>query len=222
MALFSTSNSATTRDTKVHLDRGLAGFVGSVSIVGLSFGLSAPALALEPSLATDEGSGDRLSKLQSLQAGARRAQRDRLQQAQPETFPAASSGLSTGDGIYLYGEQPVHDQIATAYFVFERNTDAVSGAFYTASSSFDCAQGSINSDTIQLTITDSYSQESYGYAVGLASVEESLGKTATAQLASQQAMALTQGAETISIEGFYPLPVRARDRAILATCQNRQ
>jgi len=66
---------------------------------------------------------------------------------------------------------------------------------------------------MQLIITDSYSQESHSYAVGIEPMET--------QIASQQTVALPQGVENMGLEGFYQLPVRASDRALLTTCQSR-
>jgi len=117
MALLSNSRSETTQGNNIRLEMG---FVGFVSSIGLSLSLSAPALALEPSVDTDIESNDRLTRLQSLQVGARRAQRDRRQQAQldavrsvvhteqehseqehPEPLQASPLNHSAEDGIYL-------------------------------------------------------------------------------------------------------------------------
>ncbi|MEM6450182.1 MAG: hypothetical protein AAF703_07705 [Cyanobacteria bacterium P01_D01_bin.105] len=204
----------------------------SVGAVSVTLGLSAPVQALEPlqvlapvnAAMTVNGDLDtRSTRLQQLQSGARRAQLERHwrsqaylehhpAQAETATPPkhleneAVANGFMAGDGVYLYGEQPAHDQIAAAYFVFETNDDNVTSAFYTVSSSFDCAQGRIESDSMQLTITDSYSQERHRYALGLVSAET--------QIASGQPVGLPQ-----SIQGFYELPVREGDLAILNTCQ---
>ncbi|MFK8183218.1 MAG: hypothetical protein AB8B99_07570 [Phormidesmis sp.] len=210
------------RSRKLRLETGIAS--ASLGAVGIALSLSAPAQALEPDSVTvpDRGLSDPPVTLESLQAGARRAQLERLRRAQarldqpatpsaPVLSNAATRNLSVSDranGIYLYGEQPVHDQPGTAYFVFETNAGNVTGAFYTASSSFDCAQGRINSNNIQLTITDSYSQDSYSYALSRI--------PATTQVASQQSVTLP-----MDIEGFHPLPVRTSDRTILATCQTQ-
>lgn len=219
---------------------------GSMGSAGIALSLMAPAHALEPIQPSSVNNelGSRTEKLASLQAGARRAQLERLQRSQAllehtgSTAPSADSVLTSGvrsttshqslstdqslstaqsasasihqnvsnNGVYLYGEKPAYDQLNAAYFVFETNNSNVTGAFYTASSSFDCAQGLIHADRVQLTITNSYSQDSYSYALGL--------NPAETQVASQQPVTLP-----VEIDGFYQLPVRESDRAILATCQ---
>lgn len=111
------------------------------------------------------------------------------------------------DGVYLYGQQPVANQLETAYFVFEAQEGAVTGAFYMPSSSFDCAQGQIRADHMALTVTDSYSQEVSNYALDLDS--------SNAQVASTGSVIVSPP----SISGFHQLPVSNRDRSLLATCQ---
>ncbi|MGD1897567.1 MAG: hypothetical protein ACFB16_11525 [Phormidesmis sp.] len=108
---------------------------------------------------------------------------------------------------YLYGQQPVANQPETTYFVFESKGADIVGALYMPSSSFDCVRGQMNNQRIALNVTDSYSQETYAYALRLDS--------------SQVAVASQRGTVTAppSIDGFYPLPVQASDRALLATCQ---
>ncbi len=150
----------------------------------------------------------RTARLRLLQAQARQSRGAWLQQE--EAIPAALApvtGPLAADGVYLYGQQPVRDQLETAYFVFEAVAGSVTGAFYMPSSSFDCAQGHINNAQIDLAITNSDSQETYRYALGL--------DTSATAVASQQ------GAVTapLDIFGFYQLPVNESDRAILATCQ---
>lgn len=195
----------------------------SIGAACLSLSIAMPASAIPEPAPTalddfESSYSDRLTKLRALQAGARRAQMERLQaQRSAEQTQSASANLnfSSGDGIYLYGEQPAYDQSATAYFVFETNAGSVTGAFYTPASSFDCAQGRINSNSIQLAITDSYSQERHSYALGLTSTD--------VPIASGHSETLPQSIIPQSIEqridGYYPLPVRDSDRVILATCQ---
>ena len=150
----------------------------------------------------------RIDRLRLLQAQARQSRGEWLQQevALPAALPPSASPLSA-DGIYLYGQQPIRDQLETAYFVFEAVAGSVTGAFYMPSSSFDCAQGHIRNEQIELAITNSDSQETYRYALAL--------DTSAAAVASQQGAV----AAPLDISGFHPLPVTESDRAILATCQ---
>lgn len=110
------------------------------------------------------------------------------------------------DGSYLYGQQPIPDQLATAYFVFELQGGSITGAFYMPSSSFDCVQGQIESEQILLSVTDSYSQETSPYALSL--------DAQAAVVASQSSVVNAPP----NISGFYPLPMSDQSRELLAIC----
>ena len=117
--------------------------------------------------------------------------------AQTSTLPA--------DGLYLFGAQPVADQLATAYLVFELQAGRVTGAFYMPHSSFDCFQGGMDQSELALTITDSDSQERYTYAQAL----------------EQGALVASTGDVTeFSLAGFHQLEqLSANDHRLLETCQ---
>ena len=134
---------------------------------------------------------------------AESARRERLRQLQAGIGRAEPAD----DRAYLYGQQPVADLPATAYFVFEVRDRQVTGAFYMPSSSFDCVRGRIEAKRLALTVTDSYSQATYPYdlALGASAVE----------VASEQPNRVLP----LAIEGFHPLPIGDRDREILAVCQ---
>ncbi|MEM8804582.1 MAG: hypothetical protein AAGF01_00855 [Cyanobacteria bacterium P01_G01_bin.38] len=109
------------------------------------------------------------------------------------------------DGIYLYGQQPLPDQLATAYLVFEARAGIILGAFYMPQSSFDCVQGQFQDTELALTITDSYSQDSFEYALGI-------------QRDTQVASA--EGAVSMAIEGYHRIQqVSENDLRILDTCK---
>ncbi len=113
------------------------------------------------------------------------------------------------DGIYLYGQQPIPDQLATAYFVFESQGGSITGAFYMPSSSFDCVQGQMEPEQILLRVTDSYSQETSPYALSL---------DAPAAVVASQPVAVNP---PLNISGFYRLPMSDQGRELLAICQAR-
>lgn len=118
--------------------------------------------------------------------------------AEAPTLPA--------DGVYLFGEQPMPDQLATAYFVFELQAGRVTGAFYMPQSSFDCVQGEMRDSEMALTVTDSYSQEQYTYALAL--TQDTL-------------VASTDGAAAFSLSGFHQLEqLSDNDQRLLNTCVN--
>ncbi len=147
---------------------------------GLALCLSSPAQAL-PDAPVSTAAG--VTPLQPLLAEA-------------PTLPA--------DGVYLFGEQPVPDQLATAYFVFELQAGRVTGAFYMPQSSFDCVQGEMRDAEMALTITDSYSQEQYTYALAL---------TQDALVASND------GVAALSLSGFHQIDqLSDTDQRLLSTC----
>lgn len=110
------------------------------------------------------------------------------------------------DGIYLYGQQPVPDQLATAYFVFESRGGSITGAFYMPSSSFDCVQGQMELEQILLRVTDSYSQETSPYALSL---------DAPAAVVASQSRVVNAPP---NISGFHQLPMSDQGRELLAIC----
>ena len=123
------------------------------------------------------------------------------------TSVADSAQMTLADGTYLYGQQPVSEQLATAYFVFEARSGVITGALFMPSSSFDCVQGHVESGEIVLTVTDSYYQDHYQYALAL--------EMPAVDVAQQWGVVGLPP----NISEFYSLPVRDSDRAVLTTCQ---
>lgn len=71
------------------------------------------------------------------------------------------------DGIYLYGQSPVSEQILNEYFVFEIRNDKVIGAFYLPHSSFYCFYGTQKLGELDVTVVDSYDNYQSPYNVNL-------------------------------------------------------
>jgi hypothetical protein len=115
----------------------------------------------------------------------------------PPTFPA--------DGVYIFGQRPLPDQLETAYLVFESQAGSIVGAFYMPQSSFDCVQGRVQETQLSMSITDSYSYETYDYALGLN---------------HDTMVASTGNVSVLNIEGFQQLDqVSDNDLRILNTCK---
>lgn len=115
--------------------------------------------------------------------------------------PTVSERLT--DGVYLFGEKPLPDQLQTAYMIFEARAGQVVGAFYAPHSSFDCFQGSVENARLSLAITETYSQEEYAYALNL----------------EDTAIAGPSGSQ-FAIQGFHQIDaVSDNDLHILNTCQ---
>ena len=119
-----------------------------------------------------------------------------------QTAPAVSEHLS--NGVYLFGEQPLPDQLQTAYMIFEARAGQVIGAFYSPYSSFDCFQGTLENTQLSLAITETYSQEEYAYALDL-----------------EDTAIAGPGGSQFGIEGFHQIEaVSENDVRILKTCQD--
>lgn len=115
------------------------------------------------------------------------------------TFPA--------DGIYLYGQAPVADQLGMGYVVFESVDQQLVGALYLPQSSFDCFQGQLEGNMMAMMITNSYTQETYPYEIALAS-EGAIASTANGLPAP------------LSLEGFHQLSAPSEnDVRMLETCK---
>lgn len=121
-----------------------------------------------------------------------------------QTAPATSA--LPADGVYLYGQTPEPEQLGAGYMVFEAVDQQLVGALYMPNSSFDCFQGRLEGSELAMTITNSYTQESYPYAVALA--------TNDAIAAAGEAPA------PLSLEGFHRLAeLSENDLRILAVCK---
>ncbi|MBT9310804.1 hypothetical protein [Leptothoe kymatousa] len=109
------------------------------------------------------------------------------------------------NGIYLFGEKPLPDQLQTAYMIFEARAGEVVGAFYSPHSSFDCFEGDVQNAQMSLAITETYSQEVYPYMLNL-------DDTAIAG----------PGGSQFAIEGFHQIDaVSDNDMRMLSTCQTQ-
>ena len=65
------------------------------------------------------------------------------QTAQAQQQSSANKPAALPNGVYLYGNSPVPNQLARHYVVFERRNGAVVGAFYSPQSEFTCFAGNI-------------------------------------------------------------------------------
>jgi len=121
----------------------------------------------------------------------------------PEQFN--SSSLT--NGVYLYGETQQPDQIGAAYMVMQVEGDRVVGALYMPRSSFDCFEGAIRGEQLDLTVVNSYDQSTQSYSMAvqnesyLASIDDPVSTPAR-------------------LNGMYNLPeVSETDHRILETCK---
>lgn len=112
------------------------------------------------------------------------------------------------DGLYLFGQAPVADQIGAGYMVFEAEQQRVVGALYMPDSSFDCFHGELGGTELAMTITNSYTQETYPYSIAL-QTNDAIASTSA------------DSVSPLSLEGFYRLASpSANDLRMLEICKN--
>jgi hypothetical protein len=115
------------------------------------------------------------------------------------TFPEA--------GRYLFGQVPQRDELGHGYIILESTGEQVFGALYYPSSSFDCFQGQIQAGQLAMTITNSYTQETYPYSIALVSD-------------STVASAATDTLHPLNLQGFHQIDaINDNDLRLLETCR---
>ncbi len=91
--------------------------------------------------------------------------------AQSEPSPQKQSELREAialpNGTYFYGEAPQRDQWDMEYLVFTVDQGRVQGASYYIQSEYACFTGTVAPNTLQLAITDPYTDEVGDYAIAL-------------------------------------------------------
>lgn len=115
--------------------------------------------------------------------------------------------MTLAEGIHLYGESVNPNEIGKSYAILEVKAGQITGAFYQPRSSFDCFRGATKESQLALNITDSYTGETYPYAIALenTSLVASVGDIST---------------NKPGLEGFHPIEnISDRDRELLQTCQ---
>ena len=118
-----------------------------------------------------------------------------------------AQSLIVEEGIYFYGQAPRPDEIGAAYMVFEAQGAQVVGAMFMPHSSFDCFQGRVDGSELALNITNSYTQETYDYAIAITPIDEPIATIGNAPV-------------PIELDGFFDLgAARDAELSILATCQ---
>ena len=162
--------------------------------VGLTFflGLTTtyPSLLLESSLA----------KLQVKQ------QTPKTSKTKSSLAQASSSNSPLANGVYLYGQSSVPEQIGKEYLVFQLRQGKVIGAIYMPRSEFYCFYGNLNLQQMNLSILDPYENRIYSYSL---TIRERSSVSATPE----------GDANSIAIEGYQQInTIRTNDRRILNIC----
>lgn len=112
------------------------------------------------------------------------------------------------DGIYLYGQSSLPNQLGQGYIVFEKNQGHVIGALYMPSSEFSCFQGTIaKSGELAMTVTSS---------PGETGVTQVSTNSRIPRLYDEDAVTY---AHSITLQDYHQLQsVSENDRQILQTC----
>ncbi|MGK7916817.1 MAG: hypothetical protein AB4038_14940 [Prochloraceae cyanobacterium] len=119
---------------------------------------------------------------------------------------ASRSNSPLANGVYLYGQSSLPEQIGKEYLIFEVRQGGVIGAIYMPRSEFYCFYGNLNSQQINLSILDTYENRIYSY---LLTIKARSSVSATPE----------ENANSIVIEGYQQInTIRTNDRRILNIC----
>ncbi|TVQ54468.1 MAG: hypothetical protein EA366_11890 [Spirulina sp. DLM2.Bin59] len=123
---------------------------------------------------------------------------------QPRQLPEA---IALPNGTHFYGQAPQRDQLAVEYLVFTVDQGRVQGAAYHVQSEYACFTGTVAPDTLQLAITDPYTEEVSDYAIALQ------GETIIVAGEAQR---------QTSLKGYHALgELGELERSLLAACTTR-
>jgi hypothetical protein len=132
------------------------------------------------------------------------------QQVSSDTQTLAASRVDTRNesrnGVYLFGETPAPEQIGSGYMVMEVEGSTVVGALYMPHSSFDCFQGELEGDRLNLSVTNSYDLSTHAYSMNL-NVDGAIAS-------------INPTAVPVELEGYHLIPsVSNTDLRLLETCK---
>jgi len=112
--------------------------------------------------------------------------------------------IALPNGTHFYGQAPERDQLAVEYLVFTVDQGRVQGAAYHIQSEYACFTGTVAPDTVQLAITDPYTEEVSDYAIALQ------GETVIVAGEAQR---------QTSLKGYHPLgEIGELERSLLTAC----
>lgn len=128
--------------------------------------------------------------------------------AQSEPLPQKPSesrkAIALPNGTHFYGQAPQRDQLAVEYLVFTVDQGRVQGAVYHIQSEYACFSGEATTDTLQLAVTDPYTEEVSDYAIALQ------GETVIVAGEAQR---------QTSLKGYHPLgELGELERSLLTAC----
>ncbi|MBE9004774.1 hypothetical protein IQ259_06950 [Fortiea sp. LEGE XX443] len=131
------------------------------------------------------------------------------QKAGKEAGVMPMRNLPTKDGVYLYGQSSIANQIGQGYIVFQKRQGKVTGAMYMPRSEFSCFQGTIDkSGELAMTVNASPDE------VAASDV------ATTSTIPSISDDEFNSYAYSVALQDYHSIQsISANDRRILRMCQ---
>jgi hypothetical protein len=116
------------------------------------------------------------------------------------------SNVPTADGVYLYGQSPLPNQVGQEYTVFEVNQGRVIGALYMPNAEYSCFDGTYKSGQLALMVASN--------------AEEEGGTPTKVATASSHLVGKISSPLALTLENYHRISkVGAKDREILSACK---
>lgn len=127
--------------------------------------------------------------------------------------PVAAARLSASDaslnankelanGVHLYGQSSVPEQLGQEYAIFEARQGKVVGAFFMPQSEFSCFYGNLQDDQMDLIVVDPYDSSTHSHSIALV---------------NNPLVASNNG---VSLQGYQPIAkISETDKQLLNACQ---
>jgi hypothetical protein len=109
------------------------------------------------------------------------------------------------DGIYFYGQSALPEQLGKEYLIFQVDRGKIKGAFFLPQSEYDCLEGTIDRQKINL------------------SIEDGEGNIYTHQIAIERNSSIASNGNlerrSVNLQGYQPIsPIPATAKELLVSC----
>jgi hypothetical protein len=133
---------------------------------------------------------------------------------------APASNGSIADGTYLYGQSSEPGQVGKEYLIFEARQGKVIGAMFLPGSEYNCFNGTVDSNQLNLTVVNQYNQTALAHTIDraqpaqLAAVGGGINIEKTYESLSYP--------HTVGLDGYQPITkISDNDKQILNACRNK-
>jgi len=133
---------------------------------------------------------------------------------------APASNGSIADGTYLYGQSSEPGQVGKEYLIFEARQGKVIGAMFLPGSEYNCFNGTVDSNQLNLTVVNQYNQTALAHTIEraqpaqLAAVGGGINIEKTYESLSYP--------HTVGLDGYQPITkISDNDKQILNACRNK-